>query len=103
MVAMAGALRPIAAWAGGADPKPIPGGLVVGDQGYHVFLPGATNEPSTITDFDGVVGILQVQGSGTGRQGGAVVPLNFDNDMRFMQGRYIGQDGRLHHGTFGFI
>jgi hypothetical protein len=27
----------------------------------------------------------------------------FDADVRFMQGEYVGADGRLNHGSFGFI
>ena len=29
--------------------------------------------------------------------------LLFDTDMRFMQGIYVGQDGAVHRGTFGFV
>ncbi len=100
-VAAGGLFRP--ALAGGSDPKPIPGGLMAGGVGYHVYLPGAGAEPSTITDFNGVVAIQQVGGTGMGRQGGVVAPFPFEVDVRFMRGRYIAEDGKLRKGTFAFI
>lgn len=113
LAATAGALKPLRAIAGPtSDPKPIPGGIVAGGQGWHVSGPGynvpdmpssGLAEQSTITDFSGAVASAIVRGTGEGRQGGAVVPLAFDSDMRFMKGRYIGEDGIIHDGTFGFI
>jgi hypothetical protein len=29
--------------------------------------------------------------------------FGFDADMRVMQGKYVGEDGRVHEGSFGFI
>jgi hypothetical protein len=84
-----------------ARPRPIPGGIQPGGPGtevFHVFLPGA-GDPSTITDFDGVIGIADVQGVGTG----ANSQSHFDADMRFMRGRYVGVDGHRRQGTFGFV
>ena len=111
--AAAGALKPLRAIAGpSSDPKPIPGGIVAGGQGWHVSGPGynvpdmpssGLAEQSTITDFNGAVASAIVRGTGEGRQGGVVAPLAFDSDMRFMNGRYIGEDGIIHSGTFGFI
>lgn len=110
--AVGGALKPLRAIAGpSSDPKPIPGGIVAAGQGWHVNGPGYTvpgdasslPDQSTITDFNGSIGCTIVRGTGVGRQGGAVVPLAFDSDMRFMKGRYIGMDGVIHTGTFGFI
>jgi hypothetical protein len=110
--AVGGALKPRRAFgAPPSDPKPIPGGIVAAGQGWHVNGPGYTipgdasslPDQSTITDFNGAVGCTIVRGTGVGRQGGAVVPLAFDSDMRFMKGRYIGVDGIVHSGTFGFI
>jgi hypothetical protein len=112
-LAASSTLRPLAAWAGKtADPRPIPGGIVAGGQGWHVSGPGynAPGDPSsglaeqsTITDFNGYVASAIVRGTGTGRQGGVVTQFPFDSDMRFMKGRYVGVDGRIHTGTFGFI
>lgn len=96
-----------------AEPRPIPGGvLVLDERRYHAYVPGRVdpldptspiNEPSTITDFDGVVAITETQGTGTGVEHGVEVPLRFYADMRFMAGRYVGRDGQLHQGQFGFI
>ena len=63
----------------------------------------SADEPSAIGDFNGVVGAVELQGTGTGRQGGTSETLLFDADMRFMQGVYVGVDGHTHQGTFGFV
>lgn len=105
----AGVAVPGVALAGGRSqvaPRPIPGGLQPGGpdtEVFHLFLPGAGNEPSTITDFAGVVGIAQIQGTGTGTSSGGSEELLFDIDVRFMKGLYIGVDDRPHQGTFGFV
>lgn len=105
-----GAPRAVAA--ASAGPRPIPGGILVGGQGFHVYPAGHSNpldpsspinEPSSITDFDGVVAITQTQGQGIERNRGVEAPLTFDADMRFMAGRYLGEDGQLHEGAFGFV
>jgi hypothetical protein len=90
---------------GGAAPKPIPGGLVIGGTLFHVFPVAPGVEPSSITDFHGSIGAAQVQGTGTGTNTltGHKQGLIFDSDMRFMQGVYIGVDGKKHQGTFCFI
>lgn len=92
----AGLLAPGLAEAKSASvaPKPIPETLIPGTP-FHVLDPGS-EEPSTITDFDGFVGATEIQGKGTG-------DLLFDADMRFMQGKYVGVDGKVHRGTFGFV
>ncbi len=100
-----GLVLPRLALAAASDPNPIPGGVVLGGQLFHVFFLGEGNEPSTITDFKGSVGVAEVQGTGTGinTRTGHHETLNFDTDMRFMQGIYIGMDGKQHSDTFGFI
>ena len=85
---------------GDADPQPIPGGIDIGGTLFHLFLPEPGNEPSTITDFDGVVGLAVIDGFGSDDEGRR---LPFEADMRFMKGVYVGEDGRRHRGTFGFI
>jgi hypothetical protein len=66
------------------------------------FGPGM--DPSSITDFNGFVGVADVQGTGTAtKTDGTSETLLFDTDMRFMKGVYVGQDGRVHQGTFGFV
>lgn len=108
-------LQPLLASAAGYDdPKPIPGGIAVAGVGYHVFLPGhpptdtagtMINEPSTITDFNGVVGIMDATGTGMGTEltTGSKIPLAFEVDLRFMKGTYIAQDGKARIATFGFV
>jgi hypothetical protein len=92
----------------GPLPNPIPGGiqpLGPGTELIHFFLPGPDSEPSTITDFDGFVGVAHVTGNGTRTDAstGNTSRLFFDADMRFMQGQYIGIDGEQHEGTFCFF
>jgi hypothetical protein len=90
-----------------AAPRPIPGGFsfaandfVATGADLHFFLPGIGFEMSTITDFNGVVGGSETRGFAQGTDGSM---WDFDCDMRFMQGVYIGLDGRVHNGSFGFI
>jgi hypothetical protein len=105
----------------GRHPKPIPFGLTgdaFGDPSnhhlYHVLPPlpagsdgnpGQYSECSTITDFDGLLGAANINGRGTGtpRKGNAAGRYDFNVDMRFMTGTYVGADGRSRNGTFGFI
>jgi hypothetical protein len=105
--------RVLAQEAGGADPKPIPPGFEMNGQQFHVYLNEQGNEPSTITDFRGLVAINHLQGMGTvirgGPNGGLATPttsgdrIGYDADMRIMKGTYVGEDGQEHEGTFGFI
>ena len=102
----AGMLAPgkLAAKTGNAAPNPIPGGITVAGQLFHVYLFGPTVMPATINDFNGFVGVADVQGTGTATNpDGSTETLLFDTDMRFMKGVYVGQDGGVHKGTFGFI
>jgi hypothetical protein len=84
-------------------PNPIPGGLDLLGNGtiFHVYLPGTAPELATITDFNGFLGAADVLGSWTGPQ--ATDTAQFDADMRFMAGEYIGRDGQHQQGTFAFI
>ena len=87
-----------------ALPRPIPGGLTFGDVTFHVNGFGLDADPITITDFNGAVGVCDVQGTGTATNpDGSTETLLFDTDMRFMQGEFIGRDDRHHRGTFGFV
>ena len=106
---------PLRADEGNAAPKPIPGGLgrtadAPEGVGIHFFppepQPGATiNDPSTITDFQGVVALAKLHGTGeaTDTRTGIKYPAGFEMDMRLIKGRYIGVDGAEHDGVFGFI
>ena len=89
-------------------PRPIPGGIqfpFAGTEVFHVFPPVHGAEPSTIFDFNGFVGVAHLTGTGTGTDTatGTSSSLLFDVDNRFMQGVYVGVDGKKHTGTFGFI
>lgn len=96
------------------SPNPIPGG-VVGLKPFGIFIhhnplnpatPLANiNDPSQITDFDGFVGLTHIRGGGTGTNTmtGATMPLAYQADMGFSQGKFIGSDGRQHHGTLAFV
>jgi hypothetical protein len=90
-----------------AAPRPIPGGFTLPDfsivptgADLHLLSPSVGLEMSTITDFNGVIGGSETQGTAEGSDG---TPYSFDCDMRFMRGVYIGLDGRVHNGSFGFI
>jgi len=83
---------------GAGTPRPIPGTVAPGAP-FHVKLPGAGSEPSTITDFNGFIAIADIEGTGTGAGSG----LTFGADVRFMTGTFRGTDNRIHSGTFGFI
>jgi len=87
-----------AAAPGAGTPRPIPGTVAPGAP-FHVKLPGAGAEPSTITDFNGFVAIADIEGTGTGTGSG----LTFGADMRFTTGTFKGTDDRIHRGVFGFI
>ena len=66
------------------------------------FGPGL--DPSSITDFNGFVGVADVQGTGTAHNAdGSTETLLYDTDMRFMTGTYVGKDGQNYRGTFGFV
>ena len=59
---------------------------------------------SSITDFNGFVGVAEVQGTGSATNAnGTTETLVFDTDMRFMSGVYVGQDNNVHKGAFGFV
>jgi hypothetical protein len=89
---------------GDPTPNPIPGGFTINGITFHVGGFGLGSEPSTVTDFNGFVGICDVQGTGTATNpDGSTETLLFDTDMRFMKGSYMGADQRTHHGTFGFV
>ena len=62
-------------------------------------------DPSTITNFDGVVGQadLVFSGTGTDTKTGAKATYSFHTDTRFIKGDFIGADEHRHHGTFAFI
>jgi hypothetical protein len=71
---------------------------------FHFPFFGPHVDPSSIGDFKGLVGVADVQGTGTAKNhDGSTETLLFDTDMRFMSGTYVGLDGAVHKGAFGFI
>ena len=87
-----------------ATPVPTPNTVVVGGVTFHFTFFGAGIDPSSINDFNGKVGVADVQGTGTATNpDGSTETLLFDTDMRFMSGVYVGADGAVHKGTFGFV
>ena len=108
VLAGASALSPLVAAAGDVDatPRPINYGFQIPPSTLTFRASGLdpSSELGVITDFAGVVGAADVQGSGTATHpDGTTERLLFDSDMRFMKGRYIGADGRHHDGTFAFV
>lgn len=89
------------------EAMPIPGGNdFLGDGHFvHVFVPAFGQETSTINHFKGFVAAAEIQGTGTGTDTttGTTTRYYYDADMRFMDGNYIAADGRVRHGTFGFV
>jgi hypothetical protein len=63
-------------------------------------VPGVGGDPSTITDFNGFIGVAQVTSTGTDNSGNALL---WRTDVRFMTGVYRGVDGNLHQGTFAEV
>jgi hypothetical protein len=95
------------------SPIPIPGAVpdFHRDDGpdIHFQRPGPADntttgrdggEPSTITDFNGFIGVAHVQGTGTDNHGNT---LFWGTDLRFMDGVFKGDDGKIHQGTFAFV
>jgi hypothetical protein len=94
------------------EPVPIPGGTPVLGGAFHVFAPGLPGvdpvdaQPSTITDFNGFVGLAYISGmvTRTNTATGEERTLPFVNsDMRFMKGIFRGTDGRIHQGAFALV
>ena len=99
-----------------AEPKPISGGAgIIGTNLPFIHhnplpadLPGGPttpltqiSDPSEIGDFNGMIIDTQIRGLGTGT--GLNGPQSFRADMGAMQGVYVGEDGKHHHGSFVFI
>lgn len=96
------------------QPNPIPGG-VAPFAPFAIFIHhnplnpanplSSLNDPSQITDFNGVVGLTHIRGQGMGinTTTGATTPLGYQADMGFSQGEFIGTDGHKHEGTFAFV
>jgi hypothetical protein len=105
--AVGAGLLPVNALAGQPStdltPKPTTQQVTIGGVTFSLAFFGPGVDPSSITDFNGFVGVADVQGTGTGTGPDGTETLLFDTDMRFMSGVYVGVDGAVHKGTFGFI
>jgi hypothetical protein len=103
------------------DPIPHVNAVPAAFGAFHFFFPGPVDgsaaptdpegahpngrDPSVILNFDGVIGEadLNMSGIGTDTTLGASAPYAFHTDMRFMAGRFVATDGRVHKGAFAFI
>ena len=68
-------------------------------------FPFAGFDPSTITDFKGVIANadLNFAGVGTNLETSETVPYQFHTDWRFFKGTFVAIDGIEHKGTLTFI
>jgi hypothetical protein len=95
----------------GGDPVPIPGGFEIAGTLFHNFAPGffgepLDEEPSTITNFNGFVGLAYIDGmcTETNHTTGVVRRLPFlTADMRFMTGVYRDKTGKVRQGAFALV
>lgn len=96
------------------QPQPIPHTIVTPfGTTIHHFFPGPVegtdpvtgHDPSEIFDFSGIVAQadLLLTGTGTDLNTGDSASYDFHTDMRFMTGRFRGDDGETHRGAFAFI
>ena len=109
-VAVSGAALSTPLWApllveaaGTVEPRPIP--QVFDGSPFHFQFLTPTTEPSSITDFRGVIAGADLlgEGWGTDTKSGKSTHMFTAADNRFMKGTYVGVDGGKHHATFGFV
>jgi hypothetical protein len=93
VLTVTGAAVPGAAHAQAGAP-PVPKTIDFGN-----FFPGVARFVSTIDNFEGTVAVAHIQGTGTDNKGNT---LQFEVDVRPMQGVYADPSGFLHLGTFAF-
>jgi hypothetical protein len=105
--AVGAGLFPATALAGkpaNSAPKPTAQQVSLNGVTFSLAFFGPGIDPSSIGDFNGFVGVADVQGTGTATNpDGSTETLLYDTDMRLMSGVYVGQDGAVHKGTFGFV
>jgi hypothetical protein len=86
-------------------PRPLP--HITTPPGQHFNFPGPVTEgdPSTVTDFHGMIGQADLffAGTGTDLHSSQSAPYGFHTDWRFMAGEFVGVDGLHHKGTLSFI
>jgi hypothetical protein len=96
---------------GSNEPVPILGGFQAGGETFRAFGPGLfgespDDEPATITDFNGFVGLAYINGmvTQTNTKTGQVRRLPFlTSDMRFMRGVFRDSEGRVQQGAFALV
>lgn len=94
----------LAAKSADATPKPTSNTVTLNGVIFSLTFFGPGLDASSIGDFNGFVGVADVQGTGTATNpDGSTETLLFDTDMRFMSGVYVGVDGAVHKGSFGFV
>lgn len=101
-------LQPGAALAGNPQtdnsPNPTASKATINGLTFSLTSFGPGLDASSITDFNGFIGVADVQGTGTATNpDGSTETLLYDTDMRFMTGTYVGKDGHNYKGTFGFV
>ena len=91
----------LAAKAPNAAPKPTSNQITLNGVTFSLTFFGPGIDPSSIGDFNGFVGVGEFAG-GTGKdQTGKT--LYWGADVRFMDGEYVGLDGRHRQGAFAFV
>ena len=62
-------------------------------------------DPSTVNDFNGFIGVanLELSGTGTDTTTGDTARYTFETDMRFLKGIFIDDAGQHRRGAFAFI
>ena len=65
------------------------------------LLPTSEEDPSTITDFNGYLGIIEADGVTNNNSEG--VDRRWAADIRFMKGTYFDREGHRRSGSFGFF
>src|SRR4051812_33401295 len=85
-------------------PGPVDGSAAATDP-EPAAAHAAGRDPSLIFNFEGVVGQadLTLTGTGTDTTTGDTAHYGFHTDMRFMMGKFLGTDNKIHHGAFAFI
>jgi hypothetical protein len=103
-----GLLQPMAALGANphtdSSPNPTANKFELNGVTFSLTFFGPGLDPSSITDFNGFVGVADVQGTGTATNpDGSTEKLLFDTDMRFMSGTYVGKDGQTYKASFAFV
>ena len=78
----------------------LPGPLGAVTQVLELPAFGLDIDPSTVTDYEGFTAYAVIAGTARSSKG---EDFDCELDVRVMDGKYVGEDGRLHRGTFGFF